>query len=427
MNAEQRQQVVANLSAIHHTMDVLIDVGDLESAGNIAATLSGIWHDYRYIDEGIRYTSSILDAPGVDELSDALLATLYDTYGGLIYRLGHYEKAEVYYKTALAKHIDAPRTTVDLLVMIGMTAYQRGQYEAAREYCGRALALATQLDLTEGLVGVYHLLAELAWAQGNQVEALDGLAYAHALAEQQGFLLGLARTCNMQGEMERARHNYRPAIDHYQASAALFKAESPAQAMVVQGNLAFALLAVGDVPKAATLFARGYRYWEGGNAPYISALCLTGLAGVHLATHSYRQAARLLSLANQRFAHSDGRLDLADRLEYERIEASLQAHLSRDELRSIQERVAREDHNACAGGPVSLTETAAPFGEASAVSSRELEILRLVARGLTDKQIAVQCCISPHTVNSHMRAVYRKLQVNNRSAAVHVVHRRGLL
>jgi DNA-binding NarL/FixJ family response regulator len=46
-----------------------------------------------------------------------------------------------------------------------------------------------------------------------------------------------------------------------------------------------------------------------------------------------------------------------------------------------------------------------------------MEVLRLVARGLTNPQIAEQLVISPSTVNSHLKSIYGKLQVTSRSAA----------
>jgi DNA-binding NarL/FixJ family response regulator len=48
---------------------------------------------------------------------------------------------------------------------------------------------------------------------------------------------------------------------------------------------------------------------------------------------------------------------------------------------------------------------------------REVEILRLVAEGQTDAQIADQLVISPRTVNAHLTSIYRKIQVSSRSAA----------
>jgi DNA-binding NarL/FixJ family response regulator len=46
-----------------------------------------------------------------------------------------------------------------------------------------------------------------------------------------------------------------------------------------------------------------------------------------------------------------------------------------------------------------------------------LEVLRLVAQGLTDAQIAEELVISPRTVNAHLTSIYSKIQVSSRSAA----------
>lgn len=48
---------------------------------------------------------------------------------------------------------------------------------------------------------------------------------------------------------------------------------------------------------------------------------------------------------------------------------------------------------------------------------REVEVLRLVAQGLTDAQVAEQLVISPRTVSTHLTSIYAKLQVSSRSAA----------
>jgi DNA-binding CsgD family transcriptional regulator len=46
-----------------------------------------------------------------------------------------------------------------------------------------------------------------------------------------------------------------------------------------------------------------------------------------------------------------------------------------------------------------------------------VEVLRLLAQGLTDAQIAEQLTISPRTVNTHLTAIYGKIRVSSRSAA----------
>jgi DNA-binding NarL/FixJ family response regulator len=51
------------------------------------------------------------------------------------------------------------------------------------------------------------------------------------------------------------------------------------------------------------------------------------------------------------------------------------------------------------------------------LTAREGEVLRLVARGLTDAQVADLLVISPRTVNAHLRTIYSKLGITSRHAA----------
>jgi DNA-binding NarL/FixJ family response regulator len=64
-------------------------------------------------------------------------------------------------------------------------------------------------------------------------------------------------------------------------------------------------------------------------------------------------------------------------------------------------------------------------GETVVLTSREQEVLGLVARGLSDKQIAAQLTISLHTVKSHLRNILSKLQVNSRREAAKLLKSRG--
>ena len=61
------------------------------------------------------------------------------------------------------------------------------------------------------------------------------------------------------------------------------------------------------------------------------------------------------------------------------------------------------------------------------LSDRELEILRLVAQGLTDSQVAERLYVSPRTVGQHLRSIYRKLGVPTRAAAAKVAVERSLI
>jgi DNA-binding NarL/FixJ family response regulator len=52
------------------------------------------------------------------------------------------------------------------------------------------------------------------------------------------------------------------------------------------------------------------------------------------------------------------------------------------------------------------------------LTAREVEVIRLVAQGLTNAQIAEQLVLSPHTVHSHVRSILSKLGVSTRGAII---------
>jgi DNA-binding CsgD family transcriptional regulator len=56
----------------------------------------------------------------------------------------------------------------------------------------------------------------------------------------------------------------------------------------------------------------------------------------------------------------------------------------------------------------------------AAMTDSELSVARLVARGLTNREVAEQLFVSPHTVSSHLRSVFAKLGVNSRLALTRV-------
>jgi DNA-binding NarL/FixJ family response regulator len=65
--------------------------------------------------------------------------------------------------------------------------------------------------------------------------------------------------------------------------------------------------------------------------------------------------------------------------------------------------------------------------DAVGLSERELEVLGLVATGATNKEIAGELYLSPHTIKEHTSAIYRKLKVRNRAEAVRSAQAHGLL
>jgi LuxR family maltose regulon positive regulatory protein len=82
-----------------------------------------------------------------------------------------------------------------------------------------------------------------------------------------------------------------------------------------------------------------------------------------------------------------------------------------EELRRLKERVGQ------------ITE-AAPVGTSS-LTTAELRLLPLLPTHLSFREIAAQLYVSPHTVRSHVKSIYRKLGVSSRSEAVDLLAERG--
>ena len=61
------------------------------------------------------------------------------------------------------------------------------------------------------------------------------------------------------------------------------------------------------------------------------------------------------------------------------------------------------------------------------ITAKELQILRLMSKGLRNKQISLEAAIAQNTVKVHLRRIFQKLAVSNRADAVTVAAQRGLL
>jgi len=64
---------------------------------------------------------------------------------------------------------------------------------------------------------------------------------------------------------------------------------------------------------------------------------------------------------------------------------------------------------------------------ATLLTTREIEVLQLLAQGMTHQVVARRLRISPRTVETHVRKTYRKLGVHNRVEATHIAEQKGWL
>jgi two-component system, NarL family, response regulator len=112
---------------------------------------------------------------------------------------------------------------------------------------------------------------------------------------------------------------------------------------------------------------------------------------------------------------------------YRALQAGATACLFKDALSKDLIRVIREVY---AGGSPLEPHVKALLDERAkkpALTAREVEIVSLVAEGLRNREIATALGVSEETVGVHLRNIFLKLDVNDRTSAVNVSLRRGII
>ena len=186
-----------------------------------------------------------------------------------------------------------------------------------------------------------------------------------------------------------------------------------------------------DFERASDLLAEGLTISaELGNEADV-AHCLEGLASVAGAEGRLVSAARLWG---------------AEEALLEKIETAVYTYvqdrsLHRDRVATASARLGEEAFAAAwaEGRKMSLeqaieyaldrsaTPEIVPESYPAGLTEREVEVLRLVAQGITNAAVAEQLFVSPRTVNWHLGSVYRKLGLNSRTEATRFAVENGLL
>jgi DNA-binding NarL/FixJ family response regulator len=109
------------------------------------------------------------------------------------------------------------------------------------------------------------------------------------------------------------------------------------------------------------------------------------------------------------------------------LEAGAQGYLLKDMLLTDVIRAVRAVHCGEQVIPIAVATQLAEFRERNDLTERELEVLELVARGLSNKQVARAIGRTDETVKIHLKNVFAKLGVADRTEAVTVALTRGLI
>jgi DNA-binding NarL/FixJ family response regulator len=112
---------------------------------------------------------------------------------------------------------------------------------------------------------------------------------------------------------------------------------------------------------------------------------------------------------------------------YRAIQAGAKGYLLKDVPREALMDSIRRVHAGETSVPVHIVAKLADRVRGETLSKREIEVLKLMAQGKSNKEIASTLFISEGTVKSHGKAIFAKMNVTSRTEAVADAARRGLL
>jgi predicted ATPase/class 3 adenylate cyclase/DNA-binding CsgD family transcriptional regulator len=319
------------------------------------------------------------------------------------------------------------------LSWLAFLASQQGEYARGLALCEESLALYRQLENKIGTAGTLGMLADvLYFSQSDPELIISLLEEALAISREVGDKMGIASCQRISGQLALNQGNVAGARSLAEDALALFREIGDRQ----NTALSLCLLAKveanqGNYPIARTLYEQSLATVPRGITEIgLIASCLEGLAVVVAAQGEMVWAARLWGAAESLREAIGAPLPPVERPAYESSVSAARAHLGEKFFASAWDEghTMTPEQALAAQGPVTLhqplptTSSSTPPAKPPAtfpggLTAREVEVLRLLAQGLTDAQIAEQLVISPRTVNNHLTSIYSKIQVSTRSAA----------
>jgi len=401
----------------------------------LAAWLRVYWMVRGHAAEGADALRVLLDLPAAREATLPRARALA-TAAHLLQQTGGYAIAGDYCEEALviARAAGDDYLVADLLHVRAWLLVRQGQPGAALPLIEQGLDLARRL-------GQPHLTARLLSArafatnvEGDPAGAARDNAEALRLARQAGDRLQAGTLlCNLSdyelwtGDLDAARRHLAESLD--------IARELDARNSTVIGtfNLGLAEYLAGSPVAAQALFTESLELARRMGMKRHTAYALIGVALAGPGRADPAWSARLHGAADQALA------DLGHTLQP--LEARL-AGLDRQRLRGAMGAEAFEAEYA-AGRTLDLAQAVAGLGHSDAaaekaqvadsgetvtvLTGRELDVLKLVAQGLSNAEIARRLVLSEHTVHRHLANILRKLGLSSRAAAAAWGVRTGLV
>ena len=290
----------------------------------------------------------------------------------------------------------------------------RGEWSTAVSGARRACAELTSHDPRYAGEAHYRL-GELHRLAGELDLAEEAFTRGHELGRHPQ--PGLARVRLAQGRTDAAV-----------AALSLALGPPPAPPMhhvELLATLVQAHLATGAVDDADSTARRLAEVAEAAGSDYLRALALLAGAEVAVACGDGPVAYRSADTAHATFRSMGLAYDCARA----RVVRGQAARLAGDDDTARLELATARDEFARLGADLDAARVAGLLGAGppSQLSAREIDVLRLVARGGTNKEVAAALHVSEHTVARHLSNIYTKLGVGSRAAATAFAFEHSLL
>ena len=356
---------------------------------------------------------------------------------------GHLAEGRRWLASALAGSDDAPEPVrAKALGAAGVLAVTQGNYGAAGDLLGESLRLWREAGIAPGIARTLHYLGITAQEQGDDAASVPYLEEAIALYREPADQPWLGLALSQLGMTAAARG------DHDRAVALCEGALARQRALGNRMGVALAHLYLGDVLRHAGDHDRAIAAYQ--DSVLLLAQqrdrwwlvdALTGLAAVAAATGRPDRAARLAGAADTLRVALDTPIKPRSRPAQERAIAAARSGLGEarfwdawDAGRALtpEEAVAEARAVATVAAPTawryppSRPNSPVPNGWI-ALTTREREVLTMVAEGLTDRAIAAALSVSRRTVTTHVASILTKLDVSSRAAAAALAARHHLV
>ena len=415
-------------------LDWCVERGEVEIGLRLGGALWRFWWVRGDAAEGRARLERLLGLAGAEHLT-ATRAKALNGAGVLARQLSDFPAATALLEEglAVARQVGDRRLVADALHRLGRVAANRSDYPAARRLCEESLELYRALGDELGIAGLLDSLGVIARHEGRYPEARalyqESLAVAGRVGDRQGqaeTLLSLGLTAILEGDLETSRRRLEESLA---ISRELDDRPSIAAAL---DNLGVATMRRGERELAWAYCAEGLALAREMGDRRRMSFVLETFAG--LAADS-RQPERALRLTGAVAALREEIGLILDPAWRDRIEADLEPARrvlgAAAEVAEAAGRVMSLDQAiayALTPEPVPVAPPTPPpvSTEGGPLSRREVEVVRLIARGLTNKEIAETLVISERTADTHADHIRQKLGVRSRAEIAAWAVRQGI-